>query len=257
MIQFDRKIYFDSVRPSLFSGTLSQQQVDGQNAILADWEGTYWENDLRWLAYALATTLHETASTMWPIEEYGSPACGGADYAKEDPETKQRYYGRGFVQLTWRANYATADSKLGLTGGKSMEWDASQALDPFNAGHVMFRGMIEGWFRSDSKGKQTLARYFSGTVDDPYGAREIINGDKSKVPSWSNGVSIGYLIKGYHEKFLTALKSSVGEVAPPEPPEPIEPIEPVQVLVALTVPNGVEVVVTVNGLPIGPSMLDA
>jgi len=30
MIQFDRKIYFDSVRPSLFSGTLSQQQINSE-----------------------------------------------------------------------------------------------------------------------------------------------------------------------------------------------------------------------------------
>src|SRR5262245_30152095 len=70
-VTFDRKLYFDSVRPSLFAGKMNQQQVDGQNAILSEWEDEQPAEDLRWLAYPLATTLHETASTMWPIEEYG------------------------------------------------------------------------------------------------------------------------------------------------------------------------------------------
>ena len=36
MISFDRKVYFDSVRGPLFGGQLSQDQVDGQEAILVD-----------------------------------------------------------------------------------------------------------------------------------------------------------------------------------------------------------------------------
>lgn len=232
---FDRTKYFDAVRGSLFSGTLTQQQVDGQNAILADWEGTYSENDLRWLAYALATTIHETASTMWPIEEYGKGA--GQPYGVKDPETGQTYFGRGFVQLTWRANYANASKQLGFApkSQNDFEWTADNALDPFLAGHVMFRGMIEGWFRSDSKGRQTLERYFSATVDDAYGAREIINGDKSRVPSWSSGVSIGNLIKGYHGKFLAALKAA--QIPAPAPqPEP-EPAAELTMVVALSQPG--------------------
>lgn len=217
---FDRKIYFDAVRASLFNGVMSQQQVDGQNAIIADWEGTYsGPGDLRFLAYPLATTMHETASTMWPIEEYNHGQ--GQPYGVQDPETKQIYFGRGFVQLTWRDNYAKASKEMGFApkSDNDFEWNADNALDPFLAGHVMFRGMQEGWFRSDSGGKQTLGRYFSATVDDAYGAREIINGDKKTVPSWSNGVSIGNLIKGYHNKFLAALQAAW--IEPQPEPEPI------------------------------------
>jgi putative chitinase len=215
-VLFDRKIYFDSVRDPLFYGTLTQQQVDGQNAILAVWEGSYYDNDLRWLAYPLATTLHETASTMWPIEEYGKGQ--GMEYGKKDPETGQTYYGRGYIQLTWRDNYKRATKELDLTGtDDDLEWHASRALDPFIAGHTMFRGMIEGWFRSDSQGTQILARYFDSDTDDPYGAREIINGDKKTIPSWSSGVSIGNLIAGYHRNFLNALEASMIEVVPPAP----------------------------------------
>ena len=69
----------------------------------------------------------------------------------------------------------------------------------------MFVGMIQGWFRSG----HNLPRYFSDTEDDAYGAREIINGDKHIVPSWSNGVPIGNLIANYHDAFLEAFKASL------------------------------------------------
>src|SRR4029077_13530241 len=80
---FDRTAYFDQVRASLFAGVLSQQQVDGQNDIIDVWETLperfpYLKLDLRWLAYMLATTYHETSQEMWPIEEYGKGA--GAAY---------------------------------------------------------------------------------------------------------------------------------------------------------------------------------
>jgi predicted chitinase len=218
---FDRKVFFDSVRGSLFDGALSQQQVDGQNAILADWEGTYASQyqDLRWLSYPLATTKHETANTMWPIEEYNKGA--GMEYGKKDPKTGKVYFGRGDVQLTWAENYQKATARLGLSGDDDLYWHPERALDPFLAGHIMFRGMIEGWFRSDSGGKQTLSRYFNDTTDDAYMAREIINGDRKTIPNWSNGVSIGNLIKGYHEKFLTALEASLIATVPDDLMAPV------------------------------------
>jgi putative chitinase len=214
---FDRDIYFGSVRKSLFSGTLNQSQVDGQEAILATWERDYPGEDLRWLAYMLATTAHETGFAMWPIEEHGKGS--GMEYGKKDPETGQTYYGRGFVQLTWRDNYAKADRELLLD--PQCEWDAAQQLRIDVAAPTMFIGMIEGWFRKSSDGQpQDLPRYFNDATDNPYGAREIINGDKSKVPSWSNGVSIGNLIKEYHDCFFDALYLSAN-VSPPAPaPEP-------------------------------------
>ena len=90
------------------------------------------------------------------------------------------------------------------------------ALRADYAAAIMFVGMTEGWFRADRRGRrQTLARYFGGSVDDPVGAREIINGDKSKIPSWSGGVSIGNLIKGYHIQFLAALEAAAAAVSAP------------------------------------------
>lgn len=227
IIIFDRDKYFESVRSSLFTGSLSQQQVEGQEAILGEWELPQSERvemtDTRWLAYMLATTYHETSQTMWPIEEYGKGA--GQPYGEIDPETGEAYYGRGDVQLTWKDNYARATKELGLKGDADLVWHPEMALDPQIAADIMFIGMKEGWFRSDDKGPQTLARYFSAVIDDPFEAREIINGDKNKVPSWSNGSQIGSLIAGYHYKFLTALELSAIKPTPTPKPGPMaEPI---------------------------------
>jgi hypothetical protein len=239
---FNRDIFFDSVRASLFGGNLSQQQVDGMNFKLDVWEERYADLDLRWLAYPLATSYHETAQKMWPIEEYGKGA--GMPYGKIDPETGQAYYGRGDVQLTHRSNYKRATTELGIQykSALDLEWHAENALNPTISAGVMYIGMFEGWFRKSRNGEpETLARYFNDDVNDAFTAREIINGDKTKVPSWSNGVSIGNLIKGYHGKFLTALIAA--RIAPAPSPETLT----VTINVAVDAPPGVEVKVNVIG----------
>jgi putative chitinase len=109
---FNRDVFFGAVRGSLFHGAMTQRQVDGMSAILDAWEENPRAEDLRWLAYPLATTAHETGFAMWPIEEYGKGE--GMEYGKPDPETGQTYYGRGFVQLTWRENYVRADRSLAM-----------------------------------------------------------------------------------------------------------------------------------------------
>ena len=106
----NRKFFFDHVRCHLFDGKLRQSHVDGFNAILAEWERKYAKKDDRWLAYMLATTHHETDRTMQPIEEYGKGK--GRTYGVADSVTGHTYYGRGFVQLTWKSNYQSMGKKL-------------------------------------------------------------------------------------------------------------------------------------------------
>jgi hypothetical protein len=232
---FNRQTYFDSVRNSLFSGHMAQSQVDGQDTILSVWEKYIDTGDRRWLAYMLATTYHETAQEMQPIEEYNKGQ--GQPYGEKDPDTGQTYYGRGYVQLTWRDNYARADTELNLSGDASCEEQADNALNPWTAARVMYKGMVEGWFRGD-----TLGDYFSASKDDPYGAREIINGDKDIVPSWSNGESIGQLIAEYHAHFLEALNLSWTAPAPgPDPKEP--PVVTVSLTISTDQPIVLKVVV--------------
>ena len=92
--QFARKVYFDAVRESLFNGSMDQQQVNGQEIILDRWEANPPTDDLRFLAYMLATTFWETARTMQPIAEFGKGK--GHSYGVPDKQTGQTYYGRGF-----------------------------------------------------------------------------------------------------------------------------------------------------------------
>jgi putative chitinase len=171
MSPINRIFFFFQVKKLLFSGTLRQSQTDGLNAILDGWEGQYSGDDDRWLAYALATTYHETDQHFQPIEEYGKGR--GHPYGKPDPVTGQTYYGRGFVQLTWKANYEKAGNKIGV----DLVTHPALALDLGNATKILLEGMIEGWFT----GKK-LGDFFSNDHDDWVGARKIINGqDKAQA----------------------------------------------------------------------------
>lgn len=191
----DRGTFFARIRGGLFSGSLSQSQVDGMNYMLDVFERDYNWPDLRWIAYAFATAYHETAYTMLPIKEYG-----GQSYLQGKPYYP--YYGRGYVQLTWEANYRKMGDKLGVNMlGENMD----KALQPAIAAAVMYVGMRDG----DFTGKK-LSTYFSSTADDPVNARRIINGtDKAST------------IAGYHAKFLEAFKAA--QVSPPQPEEPKPP----------------------------------
>jgi predicted chitinase len=171
---------------------MTQQQVDGQSVILGLWEGQYTGTpmeDMRWLAYILATAYHETATKIWPIREYGLGK--GHEYGEPDGNGNT-FYGRGFVQLTWKENYERASAILGLIDDRDLSDFPDLALDSLIAARVMFRGMAEGWFTGVK-----LGDYFNEDTDDPINARRIINGnDKDE------------LIAGYYDTFLEALENS-------------------------------------------------
>ena len=185
-----RKYFFDNLRFYLFK-TFNQGQVDGLNVFL-DWYDTAnpplparYHLDDRMFAYVLATTYHETAATMQPIAEYGKGK--GKKYGVPDPQTGQTYYGRGYVQLTWKDNYQRQDTKLSLGG--TLVKTADRALEPQIALDVILGGMVDG----DFTGKK-LSQFFTDTVTNWYDARTIVNGyDQAS------------LIAGYAEKFCNAL----------------------------------------------------
>lgn len=161
----DRDAFFAKARAHPFGGLLNQPQVNGCNFILDTWEQWGEGRDLRWLAYMLATTKWETAHTMQPIEEYGHGA--GHSYGNPDPATGKTYYGRGYVQLTWKQNYA----KMAALTGADLVNHPELALDFKIAALVMFEGMKGGLFTGVG-----LPRYFNATTDDPVNARRVING---------------------------------------------------------------------------------
>jgi putative chitinase len=177
----DRGIFFARARAGRLLGpTLTQSEVDGCTAILDAMMGA----PLAYIAYALATAYLETSHTMQPIEEFGGPAYFFRMYDKAGnrpavaaqlgntmPGDGARYHGRGYVQLTGRANYATATAKLGTDLVNHPELALGDAI----AAKVMRIGMTEGWFTGKS-----FASYLPASGPASFAqfkdARRIING---------------------------------------------------------------------------------
>jgi len=171
----NRKTTFENIKKEF--GTLSQKQVEGFDAFFNEFEHRGL-TDYRFLAYMLATAWHETAKTMQPIEEYGKGKGKAYD---------GKYYGRGYVQLTWLENYRKATAKN--TKGWDFVLHPELALQVEPSIWICFEGMINGWFTT-----KKLSQYFNGTINDPIGARKIINGtDKAE------------LIANYHLKFIKSI----------------------------------------------------
>jgi hypothetical protein len=139
-------------------GAMKQSQVDGIEAILAAVDGLSTDHK----AYLLATAWHETAATMQPIAEYGKGK--GRPYGAPG-KYGQAQYGRGYVQLTWDANYEKADRALGLNG--ALLKDFNLAMQPTIAAQILVRGCVEGWFTgkklSDYTTYRDMRRVVNGT----------------------------------------------------------------------------------------------
>ncbi len=205
MSSINRKFFYDTVRLTLFGGSLKKKQVEGLNVFLDYWEEHFADLDDRWLAYALATAHHEVDRTMKPIREYG-----GSRYFKrmyditgDRPHVARRlgnlaegdgalFSGRGFVQLTGRANYAEWQERLGidLTSGAAA---ADRVLSLPVATRILFEGMIAGTFTG-----RRLSHYFDEVREDWEGARRIINGRDKKA-----------LIAGYARSYYAAISYTV------------------------------------------------
>ena len=193
----NRQAFIDEAGRSLFSSRITQSQIDGLNFKLTAWEKSGL-TDIRWLAYMLATSYHETARTMQPIEEYGKGK--GRPYGRKIKHNRQPYvypdklyYGRGDVQLTWYENYEAMGKLLGIPLLEQPEL----ALKPDVSARIMIEGMTRGKSNRGDFTGVSLENYFSATKDDPVHARRIINGlDKAN------------LIAGFHQKFLTAIKKA-------------------------------------------------
>ncbi|HKJ73896.1 MAG TPA: glycoside hydrolase family 19 protein, partial [Alphaproteobacteria bacterium] len=109
-------------------------------------------------------------------------------YGRKDPETGQAYYGRGYVQLTWKFNYVKACKKL----GPDFVNQPDLVMQPDHAAAILYRGMEEGWFTGKS-----LKTYFGPNHTNWIDARRIINGtDRAKQ------------IADYAKKFKAALDAA-------------------------------------------------
>lgn len=174
----DFKRFFEGYRREF--GNLTQLQVDGLNFLLRSFDADPSWADKRHRAYALATIRHETGisvkrdgqmvSLMYqPIEEVGGRLYLSKYFLK--PSLRHalgniqlsdawNYKGRGYVQITGRANYR----KFGI------ENNPEKALEPETAFKIMTKGMFRGMFT----GKK-LSDYINDETTLYVEARRIIN----------------------------------------------------------------------------------
>lgn len=194
----DRQLFFQEINQSLFRGKLNDRQREGILHKLTAFD-KFDVTDDRWRAYMLATSYHETAQTMMPIEEWGrgngkpygrKMKLNGRPYIRPD----QIYYGRGDVQLTWYENYERMGELMNLPLLEQPEL----ALDPEISSQILVEGMILGKSNRGDFTGLSLENYFNTHRDDPFGARRVVNGlDNART------------IAGYHYMFLEAIKKAL------------------------------------------------
>ena len=120
------------------------------------------------IAYVLATVEWETARTYRPVREA---------YWKSEEWRRRHlryypFYGRGFVQLTWRRNYAKYSKITGLNLVKNPDI----ALQPNVALFILVHGFRRGTFSG-----RNIRQYINKNKTDFRNARRCINGtDRSK-----------------------------------------------------------------------------
>lgn len=157
-MKINRSHFFTRYRTSF--GKLSQKEVDGLNFLLDKLEKDTFS--LEQSAYILATVSHETGREFQPIKEKRGRV--GTKIRKiQDKYWDTDAWGRGFVQITWPANYA----KFGMVNKE----DYDKALEPEKAYEILSVGMRKGVFT----GKK-LSDYITAGNVDYVQARRIVNG---------------------------------------------------------------------------------
>lgn len=199
-MKFNHTTFFNTYRE--IYGKLNQVQVSGMDNLLGYMELDPDITDLRWAAYMFATVKHECADKYQPITEYGNKSY----FNKYEPGTRigknlgntlpgdgYLYRGRGYVQLTGRANYQKMTQALALGPADDLIAYPDHALHPDIAYRIMSYGMRYGTFT----GKK-LNDYINAQGCDYINARRIINGtDRAS------------LIKGYAVNFESCLTNSL------------------------------------------------
>jgi len=119
-------------------------------------------------AYVLATAYWETARTMKPVRE----AYWLSEGWRKNNLRYYPWYGRGYVQLTWKENYERAGRKLNL----DLTTDPDCVMEPEVSARILVVGMLQGWFT----GKR-LSQYINNDTVDYVNARRIVNGTDKAI----------------------------------------------------------------------------
>ncbi len=199
-MKFDHPTFLNSY--GAVYGQLGPSQASGLESLLDNIELDPDLGDLRWVAYMLATVKHECADTFMPITERGPQSYfdkyePGTSIGKNLGNTQAGdgflFRGRGYVQITGRANYQNMSGRLALSGDDDLVLHPELALQPDIAYKIMSYGMRRGSFT----GKK-LGDYINAAGSDYTQARRIIN-----------RLDRADLIAGYAVSFESSLESSL------------------------------------------------
>lgn len=200
----------------VFGTSLSQGQVEGIEGLLNAF-GDVGDGKDDTLAYALATTYHETGRKMLPVREgFRTTDQAARAYVQRNYGHKGRswycwpagpyghvYYGRGHPQLTWHDNYVRSSKDAGT----DLEKHPDAMLDPYISSRILFLGLLDGRWNKKKKG----LRYYLDR-NDLKNARRTVN----ILDKWKT-------IASYHRSFLTAIQAAGGAQDVIRTPEAISP----------------------------------
>lgn len=174
-----------------------------------------WENTGE-LAYFFATIGWETGWTFAPIEERRASNNQQDIRRIQDRYWNTGYFGRGYVQLTWRENY----KKMGDILGVNLVNNPEELLKPKISYEVAAIGMRQGLFRTRSNGRPIkLSDFITDTSADFVRARDIINGDVEK-----NGPIIAKYAEDLHDIIKKSIVIEADVVSNPNnTKEPVKP----------------------------------
>ena len=223
----------------MFGGSLTQEQVDGINAVIDAWK-TYGDNDNRKLAYALATAHHETGRrftavienlnytsaarirSVWPsrfkTEAAATPYVRqpqklankvyGGRLGNDGPDDGWLYRGRALAQITGKDLYRRLSKLVGI----DLVANPDAALEIAIAAKILVVGLVQGLFT----GKK-LADYITPAKADFKNARATVNADVK-----ANGQKIA----DYAVTYLNALATASPAAPTPKPPPAAETSAP-------------------------------
>jgi hypothetical protein len=200
MFKFDEHTLFTNYVAAFPKPVPKPEHVAGAGKLLGYLSTDPDVTDIRQAAYMLATVKHECADTWCAITErgpksyfdkYNAGTQIGKNLGNTQPGDGYLFRGRGFVQITGRANYDRLGKALGISD--QLVKNPDMVLDPATAYKIMSLGMRQGLFT----GKK-LGDYINQSGCDYVNARRIINRlDRAEQ------------IAGYAKKIESVLRSAV------------------------------------------------
>lgn len=117
------------------------------------------------------------AGRVGPRPKHGAPSNLTASESYRSAVGQElRYYGRGFMQLTWWDNYALAGASIGRR--LDLLFDPELANDAGVSYRIMSTAMRTG---SSFANGRTFAQFFYGEMTDYVSARSMVNGNSGQV----------------------------------------------------------------------------